>query len=378
MKKHAKRIISIISLIAVTALFIWFMQITVTNRDDNDLRSLKSFYKEDRDSLDVVILGSSEVMSGYSAAEAYKEAGYTSFPYAFTINSVPLWKYELEDIERTQHPQILFVETNGVLYEDDEYVYSRNCINALGESMPMSLNRIRCAFDLSNHPMERLIPFIKYHYKWKDILDLSENTNLMLMEQDYARLRGVNSFLYKKKYSTAMDFPPDDTVGELNPNAEAEFAEFLEVCKKSDIEKIVFIEFPHVMGNEELYKRQQRANRAAEMIKEAGFDYIDLTNEGEAIGLDYENDFYDEHHLLAPGEKKLSHYMADLIMNRYGLQPKEQTEKNKAGWEDSAELIGRFYDEYDRYTKEHADDPYAKAEHLLAENLETMKVIGGK
>ena len=65
-------------------------------------------------------------------------------------------------------------------------------------------------------------------------------------------------------------------------------------------------------------------------------------------------------------------------MNRYGIQPKEQTGENKAGWEDSAELISRFYDEYDRYTAEHADDPYAKAEYLLAENVETMKRIGQK
>ena len=52
-KKYIKRIIGIGLLAAVVGVFVWFMQITVTNRDDNDMRSLRSFYMEDRDSLDM-------------------------------------------------------------------------------------------------------------------------------------------------------------------------------------------------------------------------------------------------------------------------------------------------------------------------------------
>ena len=361
---------------AAVWVFVWFMQATVTNRDDNDLRSLRSFYMEDRDSLDVAVLGSSEVMSGYSAAEAYGAEGYTSFPYAFTINSVVLWKYELQDIERTQHPKILFIETNGALYQDDEYVFSKNCVNALGESMPMSMNRIRLAFEQSNHPLERLFPIIKYHYKWKDILNISENSNLVLLKEGCSRLKGVNSFLYRKKYSTELKYPPDDTTADLNPNAEAALREFLEACKDSSIEHIVFVEFPHVMGEKEMYERQQRANRAAELIQEAGFDYIDLTDKSEEIGLDLEKDFFDEHHLRAPGEKKLTHYLADIVMNHYKLEPKTQSKENRQRWDDSAELIGRFYAFYDEYIAEHAGKPYKKADFLLAENAETMERIG--
>ena len=377
MKKiYFKRIIGIVLMAAVVAAFVWFMQATVTNRDDNDLRSLKSFYMEDKDSLDMVILGSSEVMSGYSAAEAYGKAGYTSFPYAFTINSVLLWKYELEDIERTQHPEILFIETNGALYEDDDYIFSKNCVNALGESMPMSMNRVRLAFEQSNHPLERLFPIIKYHYKWKDIFNLSENSNLVLLKEGCSRLKGVNSFLYQKKYSTELKYPPDATTADLNPGGEAALREFLDVCKESSIKHIVFVEFPHVMGEKEMYQRQQRANRAAEIIQEAGFDYIDLTDKSEEIGLDLEKDFFDEHHLRAPGEKKLTHYLSDIVMNQYKLEPKIQSDNNKQRWEDSAELIGKFYQLYDDYIAEHADKPYKKAKFLLAENAETMKRIG--
>ena len=375
-KKYIKRIIGIGLLAAVVGVFVWFMQITVTNRDDNDMRSLRSFYMEDRDSLDMVIMGSSEVMSGYCAAEAYRTAGYTSFPYAFSINSVRLWKYELQDIERTQHPKILFIETNGALYEGDEYIFSKFCTNALAESMPMSMNRIRLAYDLAEHPLERLFPIIKYHYKWKDIFKLPENSNLVLFREGSSRLKGVSSNLYQKEYSTELKYPPDDTTADLNSNAEEFLSEFLDVCKDSSIENIVFVEFPHVMGEKEMYERQQRANRAAEMIREAGFDYLDLTGKSDEIGLDLEKDFFDEHHLRASGQKKLTHYFADEIIPAYNIKPIAQSDKNRQRWDDSAELINKYYEFYDEYIKEHADKPHKKAKFILAENAETMKRIG--
>ena len=377
-KKYAKRTIGILALIGAVAAYVFFMQATVTNRDDIEFRNLRGFYMEKPDTLDVVIMGSSEVMNGYSAGVAYRDAGYTSYPYAFTINSDSLWKYELEDIERTQHPQILLIETNGALYEEDKYVYNEHCINALGESMPMSMNRIRLAFEMSDEPMERLFPIIKFHYKWKDILNLSENSNMLLLKSGHARLRGLSCFMYRQEYSTEMKYPPDGTTADLNPNAEKELIDFLEVCKGSDIELIVFVEFPHIMGSKDLYERQQRANRAAEIIQEAGFDYIDLTEASDEMGFDYDNDFYDEHHLRGPGQVKLTRYIAGLVTDKYGLTPKEQTEENRAEWEDSARLMDTYYQVYDDYIREHADDPYAKADHVLGENVKSMKLIRDK
>lgn len=373
--KYAKRIIGIALICVIVTVFVSVMQSTVTNRGDSDYRALRSFYMEKPDTLDAVVMGSSEVMSGYCAAEAYRTAGYTSFPYAFSINSVLLWKYELEDIERTQHPDTLIIETNGALYSEDKYLYSKYCISALGDSMPMSLNRIRMAFDMSEEPLERLIPFIKYHYKWKDILKLSSNNNYMLLKQGHARLRGVNSRLYRTKYSSKMKYPPDGSTAELNANAEKALIEFLDICKTSEIRHIVFVEFPHVMGSKDLYERQQRANRAAELIQEAGFDYIDFTGLGDEIGLDYTKDFYDAHHMLATGQKKFTHYLADILMNDYGLESREQTAENRQQWDESADLIAKYYKVFDEYMRAHADEPYAKAGFLLAENTRTMKEI---
>ena len=83
--------------------------------DHNQIR-LAGFYAEEKNSLDMVVMGASETYYGYFADEAYKTAGITSYPYSFQYNPVSLWKYELKEILKRQKPKVLIVEVNGAGY----------------------------------------------------------------------------------------------------------------------------------------------------------------------------------------------------------------------------------------------------------------------
>ena len=375
MKKYMKRILGIILMIVAVGAVSNILQDLILCRNDGDSFRIKAFHREPADSLDFVVMGASEVMCGFLAPEAYKITGLTSYSYAFPVNPAQIWKYELHDIEQAQHPKLLIVETNGALYTEKKHAHSNYCVNTLADNMPMSKNRIDIAFELSKHPLESLFPIIKYHYKWPKIRELDTNRNLMLRKQGYAKLRGAQSFLYHKEEPPKEILPIDDTTADLHPYSEAELAEFLEECKKSDIENILFVEFPHLIGDKKHYERQQRANKAAEMIRDAGFEYISLMDAIDEMELDPEKDFTDSDHLTAPGQKKLTTYLSNLIMDKYGLEPMAQTEKNKARWEESAELIDCYYELYDEYTTAHKDEPYKKAEFTMSDNVRTIKEL---
>lgn len=89
-KKYGKRIIGVILMVVVliTSMNLggkyFFCMI-----DHNQLR-LEGFKLEKKNSLDVVLMGSSEVYYGYLANEAYRSSGITSYPYAFQINPATL------------------------------------------------------------------------------------------------------------------------------------------------------------------------------------------------------------------------------------------------------------------------------------------------
>ena len=371
-KKYIKRLSALVLISIITVGYVLVMQILAANHGDPDYRTLKFFYHEAPQSLDVVFMGSSEITYGYSAPEAYREAGFTSYPFAFTINPVLLWKYELEEIEKLQQPKVLLIETNGALYEEDKYLETPNCVNMLTESMPMSVTRIRAAFENSDHPLERLVPFIKYHYKWPEAVGEPGKTNMMMWRQGHAKLRGAYSMLYRVKLDTTDLCPYDDVCAPLNAKAEAALTDFLEQCKASEIEHIVFVEYPHILNDDETYERHQRAKTAEKMIREAGFDYIDLSSDIKSEGLDIKKDFFDADHLVAPGQRKISRYLARLVKDKYLDETIEQSEANRQSWDESADLIERFYILYDQYISKHSDDPYEKVYTILLENRQIM------
>lgn len=372
--KYLKRTIGILAMILCVTTYVWFMQENITGLyNDSDCRNVKSFYLEEPDSLDVVIMGSSEIINGYLASEAYRTEGVTSYPYACSINSVLLWEYELNDIERTQHPKVLLIETNGALYEEEKYMKAHYGIDMVIDCMPLSANKLKAARALSDEPLERMLPFIKYHYKWAEMEDPEDNTMMMLNRQGHARLRGAMSQLFLKTIPLDGLRPHDGVSADLDPLAEKTLAGFLEKCRSSEIEHIVFVEYPHILNSDEKYSRHMRAKRAEEMIREAGFDYIDLSAAAKEIGLDYRTDFNDEDHMVVTGQIKTTRYLAGIIRDRYITEPKKLSEKNSEEWNDSAELIVKYCRLYDKYTS--SKDPYYNPHFKLIENRRIMKEL---
>ena len=372
MNKYAKRIIGIISICIIISVVMYALQLLVLNDGEDISLRVQSFYLEEKNSLDVVIMGASEVRNGYCAPEVYRAYGYTSYPYAFVHNPVELWKYELAEIEKNQQPQMLIVELNGSLYVEDKFIHSKDGRLYYGNALPLSANGIRYAYEIAAHPMESLFPFIKYHYKWKSFRKPYVRDRMMIYRNGYARLRGAMTPLYFTEIDTSKVYPADDKTADLNPECEEELREFLELCKASEIPHIVFVEFPHILTTEEEYARHQRSNRAAEIVRSEGFDCVDLTREMEAIGLDYHTDFFDKHHLIATGQRKLSDYLGKMIRDKYHISPRTQTEANVATWKDSAELIDKYYKCYEENISRNADKRFEEKDYDLSDTVRTM------
>ena len=128
-RTYRKRIIGIILLVAVLVALFFPLQEYFANRITHNHLRLKGFYLEKPNTLDVVVMGSSEVYYGYFANEAYRNTGVTSYPYAFAHNPVTFWKYELKEILRKQKPKVLVVEVNGAGYGNPPKPKSKNIKN---------------------------------------------------------------------------------------------------------------------------------------------------------------------------------------------------------------------------------------------------------
>ena len=72
--KNIKRFFTIVSLIVLPLAFVMITQ----NRVDHNTLRIQGFYQEEKDSLDVIFVGASDVFTGYSAGLAYGEYGFTN------------------------------------------------------------------------------------------------------------------------------------------------------------------------------------------------------------------------------------------------------------------------------------------------------------
>ncbi len=351
MRKVIKRSAAILFLLIATAFFTYEIQDLFFNFVGNEPLRLKSFYLEDANSLDMVVIGSSEINLGYSAPQVYKETSITSYPYSFSVNPVPLWKYELADIERYQSPSLIVIEINGAIYSEDKHIHSNGAFYKLVQSMPFSRNRLQLALDQSpsdDSIMSNIFPFIRYHGQWADAFDNTYfKDRLAAKKRGYSVLKGAETPLVDEIISYDNTYPFDDATEELNPDAEAALREFLEICKEAKTPNILFIQYPHLMVSDSGYARHKRYNRAGEIIKEYGFEYLDLSASAEAIGIDPENDFYDSEHLNGYGQKKISSYLGKLVKDKYDMQSKSLDNTQVSNWNLCADYIDSFYKYYE-------------------------------
>ena len=378
MKKITIRILALTTLIIASCFFVSGLQKVFFNFSGEEPQRLKAFYLEEKNTLDVVVIGSSEIKLGYSAPEVYKQTGITSFPYCCSVNPVTLWKYELNDIKKYQNPKVVIVEINGAIYEKDKHILSKGAFYKLTESMPLSINKYNLVKDRrpeGDKILDVMIPFIKYHGKWNDVFDNTYyKDNIMQIKRGYAVLRGAQTPLDQDEIAPEGPYPGRDEKLKLNKNAEPALREFLDICKEDEDTDYVFVQFPHLMTEELSYTRSKRYNEAAEIIQEYGFEYIDYSAIKDEIGLDPKIDFYDSEHMNAGGQRKLSIYMVGQIAEKYGLEPSELSSKQRETWENSIDYINRFYKYYDDYRNKHNNDG-TKAGFSLKESCEVIKKL---
>lgn len=355
MKKiYAKRIIALILSFSVIIASVIFSQEYLFINDDANSWRVRNFYLEEKNSLDVVILGSSEVFAGYSAGLAYGKYGYTSYPFATDSSSVEIWKSQLNEVLKHQNPSVILLEISGVLYEKDEQIFDDVSLRRYLDNIPFSMNKIQTLADcqLQEETLSYLFSIVKYHDNVNNAVHAFQE-KMYYSRLGYARLRG---FLTRTDIDDApsLDYSGEKTL-DLNENAFDYLTDFVDYCKSKGIENIVFCRFPHKYYEEGDLDLVYRKNTAKKYILEAGYDFLDLEATADEIGLT-DADYYNCYHLNVFGAEKLTDYLSNVFINKYDLKPRELSDRNKIEWQDTADVTNRVFDYVRAQSKKRTDE----------------------
>ena len=285
--------------------------------NEKDAVGVYGFFKEPKDSLDVVMIGASSMYSYFYSPLAYSEQGFTSYSLATSTMTAPLYKYAAEIAIEEQHPQLLIFETWSFCYDIqvDETSF-RKFLDAL----PDSEIKQRAINEIVPEDLQESFryPFLKYHSSWDRI---GECIAVMQDKMD----------MDKQGYSITKNFATTPNCLENirqtgTYNVSEEGMKYLQILldylKEADIENVLFVRYPEMIN----YETTDSYGQMIEMIRDAGFDFVNLNGAIEDMGLEKGHDFYNTTHTNIFGAEKFTTFFADYIMKRYQLNTEHSQE----------------------------------------------------
>lgn len=371
-KTYISRAVKIISLILSLVLITYLLQFFLfSNITDEGTKRIKSFYSLERNSLDCVVIGSSEVIKGYSAGLAYDEFGYTSYPFANNSATILNWKSQLIEVLKFQNPDVILVEVGGALYENKEDLLKEYGARIYIENMPLSKNKIDTvnAYDGCDDKLSYIFPIIKYHSIptpgeaksniYETYSFFNENSRLMGFCNSLGKLDRVKELEKHDKYGKL----------DLNKYVYKKLIEFLNYCKDNKIDNLVFTSFPHVISDKITREQLYRCNTMQGIVEKYGYDFLNFGQDDSDIGLDHKNDFYDSRHLNIYGAKKMTSHIGRILTEKYGLKHRKLTDKSKMIWDNCSKYTKLLFNYIDKCYKDN------KKNIDFIENEELIKTL---
>ncbi len=317
------------------------------NMDHNSLR-VDGFYQEQRDSLDAVFIGASDMYTSFMPGRAYEQYGFTSYLLASESITSEGVKTAVKEVVRTQHPGIIVIEANAFLYADDKNDANQAHIHKFFDNLPLSFNKLE--YIQKHVPVdekwEYVFPLMKYHGLWTEYPErfYMMASNLSLDVRGYNYLKGFRTTaqVYNAK-KECLNSQLSSETGELDldPKLEAQLMDLLDYCDRQNL-NVVFVRAPHYV-TKDTYDRVKRSNRMAKIVNERGYSYYTLENDAVRIGIDEKHDFYNEDHMNIYGALKFTDYLSEKIMYREGLETDALSEAAAENWKEVVTATNQLY-----------------------------------
>ena len=224
----------------------------------------------------------------------------------------------------------------------------------------------------TDDPLSYYFPIMKYHGEWLQP-DRIKNAIAMLRIdlRGHSLLKGTLSHIKHAKYKDELTGYDPTAERDLNPNAERYLREFLDECKECGVENILFVRFPHRVTAEKSIRAFERFNRAARIVEEYGYEYVNLDDYCGEAGIEKPGDFYDTDHMMMSGQMKFTDFLAEYLRERYHLEPTQLTQKQKEEWDECVKYTDAFYSYYEDRKK----DPDATEDDVIYEREETLQAL---
>lgn len=331
-----KNVIKVISFLLIFVVLFVSLDSILAFKYSESIIPIKTFYEQEEDTVDVLIIGSSHSYSNFRPHVLWENYGYSSYIMGASVQ--PIWNsyYYLEEALKTQSPEVIILEGYR-LVETKEYTTPYYAIKS---TYGMKWSSTKIASMIASFKPEELSSYIfefsNYHSRYNDVSknDFSGFT----YNKFYELYKGELNKTETHKLSTPDVDSFDKKEKKLGAKTEEYYIKMLELAKSHNI-PLVTIVAPYSIPQSE-YGYYKYAEKIAESY---GMPFINTNELYDEIGIDFKSDFSDEYgHLNSSGAEKFTAYVGKFLNKNYTLKDHRSDEKYES-WQTHADNYDRYY-----------------------------------
>ena len=275
----------------------------------------KGFLAEPENTLDVLVLGDSELYSCLVPLEIWGRQGIAAYTCGTSDQKLYQTESYLRRFFETQQPRLVLLETN-ILYRD----YSTT--------------------DRIPHFFEEHFPLLRYHDRWKQLTlsDLNPSVSFIHRQRD-------KGYIFLEEIQPADDsgyMQPSDDLDPIPAKSIRHVRNILEFCRQQG-SRLVLFSSPSTANWD-----MTRHNAVEALARELDLEYIDTNLMTREIPIDWQKDTRDGgDHLNHSGALKVSRWLA-LWLEQTGLFEDKRDQETYASW-------NRDLEEFRSITRSYAD-----------------------
>lgn len=283
---------------------------------------VRTFYELPKDSVDVLVVGSSHIMCGINPVIFWEEEGICAYNLATRAQTLPFSYLYLKEALKTQSPRYVIMDAYSVMDEKEQYGLINNVdhLNMNMGSLPFSLEKALLIEE--NIPFRERIyyyfPFLRFHSRWKRALEVQpDNPDIFLgfcCGEDEAT--GPVSF-EEPQISDGRERMPLEEV-------DIKYLEKIaDLCRQEGI-RLIFIKTPVNASLEQ----QGRFYKLGDILEGEEIPFVNYMDIYKETGFSYKEDFRDGTHLNSCGAEKITRHFLRFL-KEYDLMQTGGSLKNK-------------------------------------------------
>lgn len=281
------------------------------------------FYKQPKNSIDVLFLGSSRVHCDIDPAILYKEYGISSYNFSSGLQTLLFSYVRLKEALKTQRPKLIVLE--GSMLSSDVFFYSD--YNFLGSILGIrfsldKINLIKLQIP-RNRWNEFFNPFHIYHNRYQD-LSISD-----FVKSDYYNFFKGLIINYNVTNLKTNNYFSEEKL-QLKDIVEEYYRKIILLSKKNNIHIIVIIS-PYLFSDYD----NKKFNTAKDIASEYNIPFINFNLNYDDYNLNFDRDFQDSSHLNYNGADKFTRYLGKYLKENYDL-PDRRNDPKYYSWEMNA------------------------------------------